>query len=132
VQKNVRYSCVYIFEKCIIIGGMNMIFGIDFDGTLSFGQWPEVGPANHGLIDFLKIRKMRGDKLILWTCREGDALKNAISWCGKQGITFDAINDNLPEVVEKYGVNSRKISCDFYIDDKSISGNTYKLLEGFL
>ena len=60
MQKNVRYSCVYIFEKCIIIGGMNMIFGIDFDGTLSFGQWPEVGPANHGLIDFLKIRKMRG------------------------------------------------------------------------
>lgn len=29
-----------------------MVFGLDFDGTLSFGQWPGCGPANDGLIDF--------------------------------------------------------------------------------
>jgi hypothetical protein len=52
-----------------------MIFGVDFDGTLSFGQWPEVGPANIGLIDFLKRRKNQGDRLILWTCREGNTYK---------------------------------------------------------
>ena len=27
-----------------------MILGVDFDGTLSFGQWPECGPANNKLI----------------------------------------------------------------------------------
>lgn len=55
-----------------------MIFGVDFDGTLSFGQWPECGPANEGLVSFLKCRKEAGDKLILWTCREGEALRTAV------------------------------------------------------
>ena len=107
-----------------------MVFGVDFDGTLSFGQWPGCGPANDGLINFLKRRKESGDKLILWTCREGDDLETAVKWCQEQGICFDAINENLPAVIEKYGCNSRKISCDFYIDDKAVAGNIYKLLEG--
>ena len=107
-----------------------MVFGVDFDGTLSYGQWPGCGPANDGLINFLKRRKESGDKLILWTCREGDDLEMAVKWCQEQGICFDAINDNLPEIIEKYGCNSRKISCDFYIDDKAVAGNIYKLLEG--
>lgn len=46
--------------------------------------------------------------------------------CYFYAITY---NDNLPEIIEKYGSNSRKISCDFYIDDKAISGYTYKLFE---
>ena len=100
-----------------------MVFGVDFDGTLSYGQWPGCGPANDGLINFLKRRKESGDKLILWTCREGDDLEMAVKWCQEQGICFDAINDNLPEIIEKYGCNSRKISCDFYIDDKAVAGN---------
>ena len=78
----------------------------------------------------MKRRKESGDKLILWTCREGDDLETAVKWCQEQGICFDAINDNLPAVIEKYGCNSRKISCDFYIDDKAVAGNIYKLLEG--
>ena len=106
-----------------------MVFGVDFDGTLSFGQWPGCGPANDGLIDFLIRRQISGDKLILWTCREGNDLEVAVDWCQQMGLIFDAVNDNLPEVIEKYGCNSRKISCDFYIDDKAIAGNTYKLFE---
>ena len=109
-----------------------MIFAVDFDGTLSFGQWPECGPGNSGLIEFLKKRKNAGDKLILWTYREGNDLSAAVNWCADNGLVFDAVNDNLPEVIKMYGINSRKISCDFYIDDRSIGGNTYKLLEGVL
>ena len=33
-------------------------------------------------------------------------------------VDFDAINDNLPEIIERYGSNSRKITCDYYIDDR--------------
>jgi trehalose-6-phosphatase len=106
-----------------------MIFAVDFDGTLSFGVYPGAGPANEGLIEFLKTRKSKGDKLVLWTCREGADLEIAVDWCIGQGIEFDAVNDNLPEVIEKYGCNSRKISCDFYIDDRALAGNVYKLLE---
>lgn len=98
-----------------------MIFAVDFDGTLSLGEWPEVGPPNIGLIDFLNKRKEAGDSIILWTCRTEEALSRAVNWCMEQGLFFDAVNDNLPEIVEKYGSNSRKISCDYYIDDRALS-----------
>ncbi len=44
----------------------------------------------------------------------------AVEWCRQQGLTFDAVNDNLPETIDLYGTNSRKISCDYYIDDKAV------------
>ena len=97
------------------------ILAIDFDGTLSFGRWPEVGPANDRLISYLLDRKRCGDKLILWTCRAGAALDAAIDFCGQHGLHCDAVNDNLPEIVEIYGSNSRKIACDYYIDDRSFT-----------
>lgn len=100
-----------------------MILAVDFDGTLSFGKWPDVGPANENLFDFLKSRRAIGDKIILWTCREGKSLSDAVSWCNMQGLDFDAVNDNLPEIIDFYGVNSRKISCDLYIDDRAITAN---------
>ena len=100
------------------------ILAIDFDGTLSFGNWPEVGPANDRLISYLLDRKRGGDKLILWTCRAGKALDAAISFCAQQGLYFDAVNDNLPEIVAKYGSNSRKITCDYYIDDRSFTADS--------
>lgn len=40
-----------------------MIFAVDFDGTLNFGQYPDAGPANEGLIDFLIARKDKGSAL---------------------------------------------------------------------
>lgn len=100
------------------------ILAIDFDGTISLGRWPEVGPANDRLITYLLDRKRYGDKLILWTCRAGEALDAAIEFCAQHGLHFDAVNDNLPEVVEKYGSNSRKITCDYYIDDRSFTAES--------
>lgn len=99
------------------------IIAVDFDGTLSFGEWPEVGEPNAPLIAYLKNWKKSGNKLILWTCRAGSALERAISWCREQELEFDAVNDNLPEIVELYGNNSRKITCDYYIDDRALLPN---------
>ncbi len=95
------------------------IIAVDFDGTLCYSDWPALGEPNTPLIDFLKIWRERGNKLILWICRAGDALSSALSWCHEQDLEFDAVNDNLPEIVAKYGNNSRKISCDYYIDDRA-------------
>jgi hypothetical protein len=95
------------------------IIAVDFDGTLCYSNWPELGAPNTMLIDYLLQEKAAGNKLILWTCRAGKALTDATEWCCEQGLTFDAVNDNLPEIVELYGNNSRKITCDLYIDDKS-------------
>ena len=41
-------------------------------------------------------------------------------WCREQNLEFDAVNDNLPEIIELYGNNSRKITCDYYIDDRML------------
>ena len=97
---------------------LSHIIAVDFDGTLSFGKWPDVGKPNQPLIEYLKCQKCNGSKLILWTCRTGEALEKAVRWCREVAdLEFDAVNDNIPEVIEYYGNNSRKISCDVYIDD---------------
>lgn len=97
------------------------IIAVDFDGTLCFSNWPDCGEPNHRLINYLKKLKSAGNKLILWTCRDGESLSKAVDWCKEQDLEFDAINDNLPEIVAYYGSNSRKITCDWYIDDRMLS-----------
>ncbi len=99
---------------------INKIIAVDFDNTLCYSNWPDLGEPNIPLIKYLKRQKELGNKLILWTCRVGKPLADAAIWCEKQGLIFDAINDNLPEVVEYYGSNSRKITCDIYIDDRNM------------
>ena len=96
------------------------IIAVDFDGTLCEQCWPEIGKPNIRLIGELIYRKSMGDKLILWTCRAGEQLDNAVKWCKEYGLVFDSVNDNLPEIVNLYGSNSRKITADIYIDDRSM------------
>ena len=99
------------------------IIAVDFDGTLCYSSWPDLGEPNIPLTEYLKDLKREGNKLILWTCRAGEALDLAVSWCRDQELEFDAVNDNLPEIVELYGNNSRKITCDYYIDDRACLPN---------
>lgn len=96
------------------------IIAVDFDGTLCYSSWPELGAPNTPLIEYLRKWRAEGNKLILWTCRAGEALVRAVAWCADQKLTFDAVNDNLPEVIALYGNNSRKITCDYYIDDRAL------------
>lgn len=96
------------------------IIAVDFDGTLCYSNWPDLGEPNTALIEYLKQLQIDGNKLILWTCRAGEALANAVIWCRQYQLEFDAVNDNLPEIVEQYGNNSRKITCDYYIDDRAV------------
>lgn len=98
-----------------------MIIAVDFDGTISLGDWPDVGPANKPVIDALLERQRGGDKIILWTCRSGDELSAAVAWCRIYGLEFDAVNANLPEVLEAWGFkDTRKIFAHEYWDDKSV------------
>ena len=99
---------------------MNKVIAVDFDGTICRAAWPEIGNANGGLIEWLKDCRRNGDKLILYTCREGKLLQAAVDWCKDRGLEFDAVNDNLPELVARYGDNPRKISADIYLDDRAI------------
>lgn len=78
-----------------------------------------------GLINHLIKRQKQGNKIILWTCRCGEWLKDAVDWCKMYGLEFDAINENLPEMIEEYGSDSRKIFYDILIDDKAINKPKY-------
>ena len=42
-----------------------------------------------------------------------------MEWCRKWELEFDAVNENLPEIIERYESDGRKIDADVYIDDKS-------------
>ena len=99
---------------------MKKTIAVDFDGCLCEAKWPDIGEPRIPVIQELIMQQADGAKVILWTCREGEQLKAAVMWCLNHGLKFDAINDNLPEIVEMYGNNSRKITCDYYIDDKAI------------
>lgn len=99
----------------------NLIYAVDFDGTISFGRFPGVGDPNKVLIDFLNREKERGARLILNTCRSGADLEVAVQYCKDNGLEFEFINENLPELIELYGGDTRKINADYYFDDKAVN-----------
>ena len=93
---------------------MARVVAVDFDGTLCECKYPDIGAPVTPVIEYVKERKAAGDIIILWTCRVGVHLENAVEWCKRQGLTFDYINENAPERVGQYGGDTRKISADEY------------------
>lgn len=96
------------------------VLAVDFDGCLCENRWPNIGLPNRNVIDAVKARRHEGWKIILWTCREGKLLDDAVAWCAEQGIGFDAVNENLPELIAQYRADPRKISADEYWDDHAV------------
>lgn len=96
------------------------IWAVDFEGTMTVkSKFPNIGTPNVSVIELLKTARAQGVKLILWTCREGKYLTDALEWCKDYGLEFDAVNENLPEAIEYLGCDTRKVIADLYIDDKS-------------
>lgn len=94
-----------------------MIIAVDFDGTL---QDTKHSP-NYALIKRLKYSQSQGDIVILWTCREGKTLLDALAFLKAYGFMPNFVNCNCPEGIKKLGHDSRKVYADVYIDDKSIN-----------
>ena len=96
-----------------------MVYAVDFDGTLCVNAYPDIGAPRSEIINFIKRRQADGDKIILWTCRSGSTLEDAVAWCSGHGLVFDAVNDNLEENIACHNNNSRKVCADYYIDDRN-------------
>lgn len=109
-----------------------MIYAIDFDGTLCVDRYPEIGEARSEVVEFAKAAKRAGDHLILWTCRVEEELAEAVAWCVERGITFDAVNDNLPENIARHGNNCRKVYADYYIDDRTLDIDSLWIYAGLI
>ena len=96
------------------------VFAVDFDGTLCRNAWPNIGEPHYDMIEWIKDLRRNGHKIILWTCREGMKLVDALVWCADHGLFFDAVNDNLEDHKRRFQGNSRKVLADYYVDDKAI------------
>lgn len=97
------------------------VYAIDFDGTLAKTHFPEILEPNKKMIAFVKTIQAAGHKAILWTSRAGADLENAVEWCRMQGITFDAVNEPLPEQIARWKNDTRKVYADYYIDDRAMT-----------
>ena len=62
---------------------------IDFDGCLCANAYPDIGAPNWEIIVAAAAEQIAGAGLILWTCREGELLENALEACA--GIPDAAI-----------------------------------------
>ena len=100
---------------------MNKIIAVDFDGTLCENKYPEIGEPKLDVIEKLNNEKQNGAKVILWTCRQGKFLLNALKWCFEHDIEFDCVNENLPECIDAWKNDCRKIFANEYWDDKAIT-----------
>ena len=98
---------------------IKIIIAVDFDGVIVTENFPQIGRPHIGVINALIERKKKGDKLILWTCRCGQQLTDAVAFCRNMGLEFDAVNENLQMMIDKYGSDSRKVYADCYIDDRN-------------
>ena len=105
------------------------IIAIDFDGTLVGDKFPEIGEPNTLLIELAQIWRHMGAKLVLWTCRHGKVLDEAVAFCKEQGLEFDSVNTNIPEVQMMYGTDTRKVYADIYLDDKMYEFDNISLVE---
>ncbi len=99
-----------------------MIIAIDFDGTIVEDQYPDIGKEKRFAFMTLREFQKQGHRLILWTCRKGKELDEAVELCRKNGIEFYAVNKNYPEEIFDDTQTSRKIYADIYIDDRNIGG----------
>lgn len=123
-------SCCIVSGKCsreeekTDISNTNLegcIIAVDFDNTIAVTKYPEIIEPIDMTIFILKQAKERGATIILWTCREGKELEDAVNWCKENNVPIDYVNENVPERIEKWGNDCRKIGADVYIDDRAIN-----------
>lgn len=96
------------------------IYAIDFDNTLAMTDYPTIiAPIQH-IIDYCIDLRKEGHTLILWSCREGKELYDAVRWCAEHELEFHYVNRNTDEIIKAFGKDPRKIFANYYIDDRNL------------
>lgn len=101
------------------------IAAVDFDGLLVENKFPEIGKIRQDMFDAVKRLQERGWKIILWSCRTDDMLSEAIAFCTNHGLVPDAVNENIKEVQEYFGGDTRKVFANIYIDDRNAQYDSF-------
>lgn len=98
-----------------------MTIAVDFDGTIVEHRYPKIGKEKPFAIQTLRQLQMEGNRLILFTSREGELLDEAVAFCRERGLQFYAVNSNQPEKA-LFQRNTAKVIADVYIDDRNLGG----------
>lgn len=96
-----------------------MTIAVDFDGTIVEDKYPQTGTLLNGAKATLQRLHAEGHQIILWTCRTGQPLTDAVNFLLAEQIPFDSVNDCLQKHIDEYGCNTRKVTADVYIDDRN-------------
>ena len=115
-----------LFDKAkefaeIIKAKNSKVVAVDFDGTIANTDYPRIISPIPETISLLQKLKDKGATIILWTCREGENLEEAVKWCKENDVPIDLVNENDKERIKIWGNDCRKIGADLYIDDKTFS-----------
>jgi len=88
------------------------VFNIDFDGTLTTGEYTENPGPEQSVIDRVKELYMKGHIIIIWTARQWDQAPFMIGWLESHSVPY-------------HGVKMAKGGSDYYLDDKFIDFNKF-------
>tara|TARA_R110000850_G_scaffold179914_1_gene305629 strand:+ start:426 stop:833 length:408 start_codon:yes stop_codon:yes gene_type:complete len=105
-----------------MINQSSKLIAVDFDGTIVEDKYPGIGKPMMFAFETLKMLQNDGHRLILWTYRAGDRLKDAVKFCKENGVEFYAINSSYDEEEFDMEKSSRKIHADIFIDDRNFGG----------
>jgi hypothetical protein len=97
------------------------VIGIDFDGTIVYDAYPEIGEPIPGAIETINKWFNDGFWIVIHSCRAGVYEEDMRDWLHNQGIMCHTVNGNLQWRIDKYGSDTRKMSLDINIDDKNIN-----------
>lgn len=104
------------------------IMAVDFDGTLVTDEYPNIGHERSQFCSMIRKLQKMGVKSVLWTSRTGQQLDDAINWCIEHDLHFDTVNENIREVKELTGQDTRKVYANVYFDDKNQSATPQMLM----
>ncbi len=95
------------------------IFAIDFDGTITDGQFPQMGNIRPDAARVIQRLVIAGHSVIIWTCRpiNEKGVMEMEKWLEEKGVPYHGINENAREIKFTTG---QKIYADVYIDDRNI------------
>lgn len=107
-----------------------MVISIDFDGTICENRYPQMGEPLPNAKQVINYWYDRGHTIIINTCRTGHYEEHAKSYLNYHGIRYNYMNENDPKLIEKYMSDTRKISADVYLDDRTLADVTLRAMMG--
>ena len=101
-----------------------LIIAVDWDDTMAIGPFDGEQQFDMVMVDKLKAFKEKGASLVLWTCRCGSSLADAVNTAKFIGLHFDSVNDDCAaadKIAAEYGLltMSIKVYAHLYVDDKA-------------